>query len=110
MSIISVFKKNERKSRFCQLCLCPFKRLCVQSVVTLLHPIESVTRSERDGDVEKMEEISNIEAAVELVEGGEEQLIPKENGFSKDDVEQKTAVIRFGSGSGARVCGGGSGW
>ncbi|MEQ2269970.1 hypothetical protein XENORESO_013034 [Xenotaenia resolanae] len=65
--------------------------------------IVSATRSKRDGDIEKMEEISNIEAAVELVEGGEEQLIPKESGFSKDDVEQNTAATRFGSGSGGSL-------
>ncbi|KAK5600701.1 hypothetical protein CRENBAI_012051 [Crenichthys baileyi] len=41
-----------------------------------------------------MEEISNIEVAVKLDEGGEEQLIPKESGFRNDDVEQKTATTR----------------
>ncbi|MEQ2316853.1 hypothetical protein AMECASPLE_036708 [Ameca splendens] len=59
-------------------------------------PIESTTRSERDGDVEKMEDILNIEAAaLELVK---EQLITKESGFSKDDVVPKIVATRFWSG------------
>lgn len=60
-----------------------------------LHPIQSVTKSERVDAVEKMEEISNLDAAAAVAElvQDEEQLIKKNAstvvcqnfGFSKDN-------------------------